>query len=127
MPKQHLNPAGMHTPTGYSHVVKAGDTIYIAGQVAVAPDGSIVGEDNPAAQAEQIFQNLQNALGSVGATLRDVVKTTTYIVSADYIDATREARARYLGEDPPTSTLLIISRLARPEFLMEIEAIAYVG
>ena len=127
MPKQHLNPASMHTPTGYSHVVKAGDTIYIAGQVPVAPDGSVVGEDNPAAQAEQIFQNLQHALASVGATLRDVVKTTTYIVNTDCIDAVREARARYLDVDPPTSTLLVISRLARPEFLMEIEAIAYVG
>jgi enamine deaminase RidA (YjgF/YER057c/UK114 family) len=127
MPKQHLNPANMHTPTGYSHVVKAGDTIYIAGQVPVAPDGSIVGVDNPAAQAEQIYQNLQTALASVGASVRDVVKTTTYIVNPDSIDAVREARTRYFGENPPTSTLLVISRLARPEFLIEIEAIAYVG
>jgi enamine deaminase RidA (YjgF/YER057c/UK114 family) len=127
MPKQHLNPANMHTPTGYSHVVKAGDTIYISGQVPVAPDGSIVGVDNPAAQAEQIYQNLQTALASVGASVRDVVKTTTYIVNPDCIDAVREARARYFGENPPTSTLVVISRLARPEFLIEIEAIAYVG
>jgi enamine deaminase RidA (YjgF/YER057c/UK114 family) len=117
----------MHTPTGYSHIVKAGDTIYVAGQVAVAPDGSVVGEGNAAAQAEQIYQNLQNALASVGAKLSDVVKTTTYILNPDDVGAVRESRLRYLNENPPTSTLLVISRLARPEFLMEVEAIAYVG
>lgn len=127
MPNQHLNPSGMHTPTGYSHVVKAGDTIYIAGQVAVASDGSVVGKDDPAAQAEQVYKNLQNALASVGASLQDLVKTTTYVVSRDCIEAVREARAKYLAKDPPTSTLLIVSRLASPEILMEIEAVAYVG
>ena len=127
MSKQHLNPSGMHTPNGYSHVVKTGDTIYLAGQVSIAPDGSVVGVDNPAAQAEQIYQNLQNALASVGATLSDVVKTTTYIIKPDYVDAVRESRLRYFFENPPTSTLLVISQLARPEFLMEVEAIAYVG
>ena len=127
MSKQHLNPSGMHTPNGYSHVVKTGDTIYLARQVSIAPDGSVVGVDNPAAQAEQIYQNLQNALASVGATLSDVVKTTTYIIKPDYVDAVRESRLRYFNENPPTSTLLVISQLARPEFLMEVEAIAYVG
>lgn len=127
MSKQHLNPSGMHTPNGYSHVVKTGDTIYLAGQVSIAPDGSVVGVDNPTAQAEQIYQNLQNALASFGATLSDVVKTTTYIIKPDYVDAVRESRLRYFNENPPTSTLLVISQLARPEFLMEVEAIAYVG
>ena len=127
MSKQHLNPIGMHTPNGYSHVVKTGDTIYLAGQVSIAPDGSVVGVDNPTAQAEQIYQNLQIALASFGATLSDVVKTTTYIIKPDYVDAVRESRLRYFNENPPTSTLLVISQLARPEFLMEVEAIAYVG
>ena len=127
MPKQHLNPSGMHTPNGYSHIVKAGDTIYVAGQVAVAPDGSVVGEGNAAAQAEQIYQNLQHALASVGAKLSDIVKTTTYILNPDDVDAVRESRLRYLNENSPTSTLLVFSELARPEFLMEVEAIAYVG
>ena len=127
MPKQHLNPPGMHTPNGYSHVVKTGDTIYLAGQVPIAPDGSLVGVGNPSAQAEQIYQNLENALAAVGATLSDVVKTTTYIIKPEYVEAVRESRLRYFNENPPTSTLLVISQLARPEFLMEIEAIAYVG
>ena len=127
MPKQHLNPPGMHTPNGYSHVVKTGDTIYLAGQVPIAPNGSLVGVGNPSAQAEQIYQNLENALAAVGATLSDVVKTTTYIINPAYVEAVRESRLRYFKENPPASTLLVISQLARPEFLMEVEAIAYVG
>jgi enamine deaminase RidA (YjgF/YER057c/UK114 family) len=117
----------MHMPNGYSHVVKAGDTIYIAGQVARTPDGSLVGKDDPTAQAEQVFKNLQAALASVGATLQDLVKTTTYVVSPDCIDAVRAARIKYLVNDPPTSTLLVVSRLALPEILLEIEAVAFVG
>ena len=132
MPKTHANPEGMHTPTGYSHVVKAGDTVYIAGQVSVAPDGSVVGEGDAEAQAEQVYQNMKTALAHAGATFKDVVKTTTYVVnedvvSEDCIAATRAARLRHFETDPPASTLLVISRLARPEFLIEIEAIAYVG
>lgn len=126
MPAEHANPPGMHTPTGYSHVVKAGNTVYIAGQVAVAPDGSVVGEGDPAAQAEQVYKNMETALAHAGATFRDVVKTTTYVVGEECIQATRDARLRYFATDPPASTLLVISRLARPEFLIEIEAIAYV-
>ena len=95
--------------------------------VAVALDGSLVGKDDPAAQSEQIYKNIQNALASVGASLQDLVKTTTYVVSTDCIDAVRAARAKYLANDPPTSTLLVVSRLARPEMLVEVEAIAYVG
>ena len=127
MPKQHLNPSGMNTPTGYSHVVKAGDTIYIAGQVARAPDGSLVGKDYPAAQAEQVYKNLQTALASVGASLQDLVKMTTYVVSRDCIEAIGAARAKYLAIDPPTSTLLVVSHLATLEILLEIDAVAYVG
>ena len=87
----------------------------------------MVGKDDPAAQADQIYKNLQIALASLGASLEHLVKTTTCVVSRDCIDAVREARAKYLANDPPTSTLPFVSRLARPEFLLEIEAVAYVG
>ena len=93
----------------------------------MAHDTPREGKDDPAAQAEQIYKNLRNALASVGASLQDLVKTTTYVVSPDCIDAVREARVKYLANDPPTSTLLIVSRLASPEILLEIEAVAYVG
>ena len=108
--------------------MRAGQNVYLTGSTGLTLDGSdFVGKGDPAAQAEQIYKNLKIALASVGASLKHLVKTTTYVVSTDCFDAVREARAKYLDNDPPTSTLLVVSRLARPELLVEIEAVAYVG
>jgi len=125
MPKQRINPTTLSKPTGYSHVVKVGNIVYLAGQVALKPDGTIAGPGDPRAQTEQVYRNIQAALTSVGATLKDLVKTTTFVTSPDYISAIREVRVRYLPDEPPASTLVVVSRLAQPEFLVEIEGIAH--
>jgi 2-iminobutanoate/2-iminopropanoate deaminase len=123
----YINPPGLSTPTGYTHVVVAADrrTVYIAGQVALDSTGKLVGPGDFRAQAEQVFANLSRALASVGASFADVVKTTTFITDAKQVPALRDIRTRYL--DPkylPASTLLVVSALARPELLIEIEAVA---
>ena len=124
---EHMQPEGMSPNLNrYSHVVKVGPWIQIAGQTASDTDGNVVGVGDPAAQVEQVFKNLETALKSVGGTLADVVKTNVYIVGTENTDAIRAARAGRFGDNPPTSTLVIISGLARPEFMLEIEAIAYV-
>jgi enamine deaminase RidA (YjgF/YER057c/UK114 family) len=120
------NPGTLASPTGYSHVVRAGNTIYVAGQVARDRHGSLVGPGDARAQAEQVFWNLQAALSSEGASLQDIVKLNTYVVGAQHVDAVREARAKHLTGDLPASTLVVVAALARPEFLVEIEAIAVV-
>ena len=86
----------------------------------------MVGVGDPAAQTEQVFKNLAKAVESIGGKLTDIVKTTVYVVGKENTDAIREARAGRFGDKPPTSTLLIIDGLARPEFMLEIEAVAYV-
>jgi enamine deaminase RidA (YjgF/YER057c/UK114 family) len=108
-------------------VVKSGDFVYIAGQVARDEQGNVVGKDDFKAQAEQVFQNLQKCLASAGASFKDVVKTNVYLVSYSNIPQYREARSKYFPGDPPASTLVIIPSLALREFLLEVEAIAYVG
>lgn len=125
---QHLQPAGM-SPNGnrYTHVIKVGDWVYIAGQTASNENGDVVGIGDPAAQVDQVFMNLTAAMESVGGKLTDIVKTTVYVVGEENLDPVREARAGRFGDKPPTSTLLAIDRLARPELLLEIEAVAYVG
>jgi enamine deaminase RidA (YjgF/YER057c/UK114 family) len=123
----HINPPGLATPTGYTHVVVAADrrTVYVAGQVALDSTGKLVGAGDFRAQAEQVFANLRRALASVGASFADVVKTTTFITDAKQVPALREVRTRHLDPKyPPASTLLVVSALARPELLIEIEAIA---
>lgn len=127
MPKQRINPKGVATPTGYTHVVKAGNTVYVAGQVALDANGNLVGKGDAAAQADQVFRNLQACLASAGASLGDLVKITAYLTRAEDIPAYRQARSRWLTQDLPGSTLVVVSRLANPDFLVEVEGTAVVG
>jgi enamine deaminase RidA (YjgF/YER057c/UK114 family) len=123
---RYINPPGLTTPNGYTHVVVAPDgrTAYIAGQVAFDSTGQVVGAGDFRAQADQVFANLRRALTSVGASFSDVLKTTTFITDVGQVAALREVRAHYL--DPsraPANTLVPVPALARPEFLIEIEAV----
>jgi reactive intermediate/imine deaminase len=121
------NPPTLSKPTGYMHIVEVngpGKTIYISGQIALDRDGNVVGAGNMKAQAEQVFKNLQAALEAAGAKFSDVVKMNTFITDMEQAPAVREVRARYFGDTTPASTLVQVVRLARPEFLLEIEVIA---
>jgi enamine deaminase RidA (YjgF/YER057c/UK114 family) len=97
----------------------------IAGQTASDQDGNVVGVGDPAAQVGQVMKNLTTAIESVGGKFEDIVKTTVYVVGEEHLDAVREERSKYRPDKPPTSTLVVVSRLARPEFILEIEAVAY--
>lgn len=127
---RYLNPAGLVKPTGYTHLVIAPDgrTFYIAGQVAFDSTGKVVGEGDFAAQADQVYRNLERALKSVGGSLADLVKTTTFITDIKHMAALREVRGGYLAKtQPPANTLVAVSSLARPELLIEIEGVAILG
>ena len=122
---ERINPAGLATPTTYSHIVKAGKTLYIAGQVGAKPDGAIAGE-SMAAQLEQVLANLQTALASQGANFSHVAKITIFVTSITEF-RTPEAvkvREKYFGTNRPASTLVQIQQLANPAFKVEIEAVA---
>lgn len=125
---ERVNPSGLATPTGYSHVVSArgGRTIYIAGQVALDSQGRLVGEGDLAAQARQVFANLDVALKAAGATFANVVKTNYYMRDAGQVAVVREVRSKYFTGELPASTLVEVPRLAQPGFLIEIEMVAVV-
>jgi enamine deaminase RidA (YjgF/YER057c/UK114 family) len=123
---QFINPSGLTRPTGYSHIVVTADrrTAYIAGQVAFDSTGAVVGAGDFKAQAEKVLANLRVALASVGATFGDVVKTTTFITDLENLPTLREVRGRYLdAAHPPANSLIPVKALARPELLLEIEAV----
>jgi enamine deaminase RidA (YjgF/YER057c/UK114 family) len=127
---RYVNPPTLVKPNGYTHVVVAPDgrTSYVAGQVAYDSTGQLVGGSDFRAQAERVFQNLERALASVGGSLGDVVKTTTFVTDAKHVPALRDIRLKYIGRGhPPANTLVVVSSLARPEFLIEIEAVALLG
>lgn len=122
-----INPETIAQPRGYTHVVESSGsrTVYISGQVALDPQGTIVGPGDMQAQAEQVFQNLQAALQSVGASFEDVVKFTYFVVDMSQMQAVREVRNRYINTaQPPASTAVEVRRLYLPELLVEVEAVA---
>lgn len=128
---RYLSPEGLHNTPAFTQVVTArgGTTVYVSGQVAWAPDGSVLHPGDLEAQAVRIFENLRIALGAAGASFADVVKFTIYVVGL-----TPEARAtisrvrgRYLTGKPPASTMIGVQALAAPGMVLEIEATAVVG
>ncbi|MBI2304060.1 MAG: RidA family protein [Chloroflexi bacterium] len=129
MPKEIIKPDKVFDTFSrgfYSHAIRVGNTIYCAGQVGRDREGMTVGKGDAGAQAAQAFENLKAVLEAAGASLSDVVKTTTYIVNRDDHAKVREARRRYFGDALPPSTLIIVAGLAYPEILVEIDATAVV-
>jgi enamine deaminase RidA (YjgF/YER057c/UK114 family) len=118
------------SPVGYSNVVevRGGRTLYIAGQVAVDQKGTLIGPGDFHAQANQVFANLKSRLAEGGASFKDVVKLNYYVTDATDVQALRDIRNTYVNtENPPASTLVVVKRLVREEYLLEIEAIAVAG
>jgi enamine deaminase RidA (YjgF/YER057c/UK114 family) len=130
MTKEIFSPATLPPPVGYSHIAKVnkGTMIYLAGQVSSDASGKLVGEGDFGAQAEQVFKNLKIAVEAAGGVMADIVKMNIYLVAEvgqDDVPKLRAVRDRYVNTaKPPASTLVVVSRLARPGWLVEIEAVA---
>jgi 2-iminobutanoate/2-iminopropanoate deaminase len=122
---ERINPAGLSTPQTYTHVVKAGKTLYIAGQVGAGPDGALAGP-GMAEQLDRVLTNLGLALKSQGADFSHVAKITIFTTSIAEFREAAAVRAKHFGTARPASTLVQISQLANPAFKVEIEAIAVV-
>ena len=130
MAREFINPPDLATPPSnmYNHVVKVGNTVYIAGQVSQGLDGRTVHVGDPEAQIRQVWANLEKAVKAAGGSLRDIVKTTTYVVGAENLGKIRAVRAGLLPpEGRPTSTTLVVAGLADPDLLVEVEAVAVLG
>jgi 2-iminobutanoate/2-iminopropanoate deaminase len=132
MQVERFQPEGMNIrmmagQPAYSHVVTVqgpAKLIYIAGQLARDIDGNCVGKDDMRAQMEQVFHNLDRCLKAAGADWKDVVKTNTYVTDYEAFSHCSDIRMRYFGIATPTSTTVQVVRLAGPDFMVEIEAIA---
>jgi enamine deaminase RidA (YjgF/YER057c/UK114 family) len=127
---ERRNPPALGEPPGFSQIVdvQASRLIFIAGQTALDRTGNLVGRDDFAAQAEQVFQNLHAALDAVGCTPANLVKLTVFLRDMGDLPAYRAARNRFFGRvTPPAApavTLIEVSKLYGPDFLIEIEAVA---
>ena len=127
MKKETINPEGLSRRPFYSHVVKAGDTVYIAGQVSRDKDGNVIGIGDFRAQAEKVYQNIGIALKAGGSSLGNVLSATAYVTSIDYIPILIEVHTKYFGaEQQPALASIVVKSLASPDFLVEIQAVAVV-
>jgi len=122
-----VNPPELAPPSAaYSHGVVVGDRIFIAGQVALDPEGKIVGEGYVAAQTRKVVSNIAAILKAAGARLQDVVYTTVYLTSfKHYVEYNQAYIEAFGGHKPARAT--VGAELFKPEFLVEIQAIAVKG
>jgi 2-iminobutanoate/2-iminopropanoate deaminase len=113
----------------YSHVVKVEprELIFVSGQLARDKDGRIVGAGDMRAQLRQTLENVKAALEAAGASLSDLVRTNTYVTDIDEYFKHTDVRMEYYNHAMPTSTTVEVRRLAQPELMVEIDAIAAVG
>lgn len=128
MSVEAINPDDLPTPKGYSHVVVAtgGKLVFIAGQEPEDEQGNVVGTGDLAAQARQVFDNLGRALAAAGARPDQVTKITIFVVgySREQLPLIEQARVALFGGHNPVDTLVGVEALSRPEFLIEVDAIA---
>ena len=130
MPPEFINPQDLATPPSniYHHVVKVGNTVYIAGQLSRDKDGRTIHAGDAEAQTRLVWANLEIAVKAAGGTLADIVKTNTYVVGSENLPKVRAGRlVAQPPEGRPTSTTVVVAGLADPDALVEVEAIAVIG
>jgi enamine deaminase RidA (YjgF/YER057c/UK114 family) len=129
MAKKVVQPKTLNDPRPrYSQgiVASRGKILFVAGQTASDKDGNVVGKGDIKAQTQQVFDNLKAVLKAAGGSLDDLVMTTTYITDRQYREGYNEVRRQQYKKTPPTSTLVIVSGLANPDYLIEISGIAVI-
>lgn len=127
----YINPDGLSKNPAFSQTVitpAKGKTVYIGGQDAVNAKGEIIGKGDIGAQTEQVMKNLQTALSACGATFDNLIKLTIYIVQGQDLARGFQASQKFLGtiKQPPVVSGLFVVALANPDYLVEVEAIAFI-
>jgi len=131
MPKREISSDKIRKPSGvFSHatVIEAeGRIVFISGMTARRPDGTIAGIGDITAQTRQVCENIKAAVEGAGGTLDDVCRVDVYIRNMEHFQAIHEVRQQYFKPPLPASTMVEISKMTSPEYLIEINAIAVVS
>jgi len=128
--KEIIRPGtGIHPlPWPYSHGIKIGNTLFIAGQVALDDDLKLVGPGDAGAQARQTWTNIKTVVEAAGGKITDIVRVTTYVADIGDVDAIQEVRREFFPDgDYPTATMVQVAKLGLPGLLLETEALAVIG
>ena len=112
---------------GYSRAVRIGNTIEVTGTVAVDDSGNVVGKDDPYLQAKFILQKIEKILVQAGASMNDVVRTRMFVTDISHWEEYGKAHNEFFHDIKPCTSMIEISRLISPEYLIEIEATAIIN
>ena len=130
-PIQYINPEGLNKNPAFTNVVVVtglAKTVYIGGQDAIDGSGNIIGKGDIKRQTEQVLSNLETAVKAAGGGIENIVKWNLYLVQGQSLRQGFEAFQKFWGDrpNPPAITTAIVSALANPEFLIEMDAVAVV-
>ena len=129
MPKTRVySPAIAEAPPGrWSNAIRAGEFLFISGQVSRSNDGKTIEGKGEYEQSKIIFTKIKNLVEAAGGTTDDVVKVTIYVVNIRQNTEVWRARQEFFKGDFPASTLVQVAALGTPEMLVEVEAVAHIG
>jgi reactive intermediate/imine deaminase len=129
MPYTTITPAEAKPVAQYKMATRmeGGRLLYIAGQVARDTEGNVLAPGDIRTQARQVFENLRQVLQAAGGDVSDLLKITTYITKIENFPVVAEVRSQFFPGEMPASTLIVVSRLAQPELLIEVEGMAALG
>jgi enamine deaminase RidA (YjgF/YER057c/UK114 family) len=128
---EFLNPPGMNiqraADRAYGYGVRADNLVFLSGQVGRDHDGAMVGLGDPEQQAIQAFENMKTVVECAGGTMADIITCRMYIIDRAHLPVIMQTRKRYFpGPNYPTNAVLICAGLSSPEYLLELEAVAYI-
>jgi len=129
--KEQITSPALAAPNGnFSQAIAVdakGKLVFISGMTARRQDGTIAGVGDIAVQTRQVCENLKGAVEAAGGTMADICRVDVYVRNIEYFDVIHKVRAEYFSDPHPASTMVEVTKMVRPEYLIEISAIAMIS